>query len=162
MRAPSRGGGSTNAARGSDGMGGLRILFAMLVTLLIAHDVDHVVHEGRLGRLDAGFWGFLPLQLASYAGVLYLLARRHPLAPAAAGAVAVAALLAFAGAHLVPFGLLPYADADPAAVSWALLFAPMAVAAVTLVAALRLQAGRRRRASRPTGAFPVSTADRRG
>ena len=50
--------------------------------------------------------------------------------------VAGAALLAFTGAHLLPFGPLPYADGDPLAISWALIFVPMAVAAATLATAL--------------------------
>jgi hypothetical protein len=122
---------------------GLRTaLTAALTTLLllvVAHDVDHVVNEERLGDLTALFWVFLPFQYGVFISVLVLALKRHALAPMLVAALAATSLLAFAGAHLAPFGLLPYADGDPLAISWALVYVPMAVAAATLVLALRLR-----------------------
>jgi hypothetical protein len=117
----------------------LTAALATLLLLVVAHDVDHVVNEQRLGDLSAVFWAFLPFQYGVFIFVLVLALRRHALAPTLVAALAATALLAFAGAHLAPFGPLPYADGDPLAISWALVYVPMAVAAATLVLALRLR-----------------------
>lgn len=109
------------------------------LALVVAHDVDHVVNEQRLGDLSASFWVVLPFQYAALVAVVLLSWRRSPLAPTLAVAVAGIALLAFAGAHLAPFGPLPYADGDPLPISWALVYVPMAVAVVVLVLGLRLR-----------------------
>ena len=113
---------------------------AVLLLLVVAHDVDHLVNEERLGELTAAFWVFLPFQYGAIVGTLVLVARRHPQAPTLAAVLAAAAVLAFIGAHLVPFGPLPYGEADPLAISWALVFVPMAVALVTFAVAIRLHA----------------------
>ena len=115
-------------------------LLATLLVLVVAHDVDHVVNEERLGDLTAAFWIFLPFQYGAYAVTLALAWRAHRHAPALVALLAATSLLAFPAAHLVPFGPLPYEDGDPLAVSWALIFVPMAVALATFVAALRLRA----------------------
>lgn len=116
----------------------LTTLFASLAVLLIAHDVDHIVHEGRLGTLSTAFYVFFVLQVSAYVAVIALLLRGNAIAPLAAGIVATLALIVLAGAHLTSIGPLPYADADPAAVSWLLLFVPLAFAAATLLTAFRL------------------------
>ncbi len=46
-------------------------------------------------------------------------------------------MLGFVGAHLMPFGPLPYGEGDPRAISWALVFVPIAVAVVTFAVGLR-------------------------
>lgn len=112
---------------------------ALLLLLVLAHDVDHVVSEERLGELSASFWAFLPFQYGAFVAVLILAWRRNRLAPTLVAALAAIALLAFAGAHLVPFGPLPYSEGEPLAISWALVYVPMAVAAAVLVLALRLR-----------------------
>jgi hypothetical protein len=117
----------------------LTALLAVLLLLVVAHDVDHVVNEERLGELTVAFWLFLPIQYGAFLVVIALVLRRHGLGPMLSGALAVTSVLAFVGAHLVPFGLLPYRDGDPLAISWALVFVPMAVALVTLAVALRLR-----------------------
>ena len=114
------------------------LLLTALLALVVAHDVDHVVNESRLGELSAVFWAFLPLQYATYLAVLALVWRRNDAAPVLAAALSAISILGFAGAHLVPFGPLPYADGDPLAISWALVFVPMGVAAATFAVALRL------------------------
>ena len=118
----------------------LTLTLAALLLLVLAHDVDHVLSEDRLGELTAAFWVFLPFQYGVFLAVLVLVARRNERAPTLAAALAVIAVLAFVGAHLVPFGPLPYSEGDPLAISWALVFVPMAVALVVLAAALRLRA----------------------
>jgi hypothetical protein len=110
----------------------------VLLLLVVAHDVDHVVNEGRLGELSAAFWILLPFQYAAFLGTLALTLRRHPQAPTAVAALSAASVIAFAGAHLLPFGPLPYADGDPLAISWALVFVPMAVAIVAFGLALHV------------------------
>jgi hypothetical protein len=117
----------------------LTAALAALLLLVVAHDVDHVVNERRLGELSAIFWVFLPFQYGTFLVVLVFAWRRHSLAPTLVAALAGTSLLAFAGAHLAPFGPLPYADGDPLAISWALVYVPMAVAAATLILALRLR-----------------------
>lgn len=92
------------------------------------------------------FWLFLPVQYSAFLAVIALVWRRHGLEPTLASALAVTSVLAFVGAHLVPFGLLPYRGGDPLAISWALVFVPMAVALVTLAVALRLRSADRPRA----------------
>ena len=130
----------------------LTFLIGALLLLLVAHGVDHVVNKDRLGDLPAAFWVFLPFQYGAYVVALVLLVRGSRHAPAVAAALAAAALLAFTGAHLVPFGPLPYSEANPGAISWALVFAPMAVAAAALAVALMLR--RRGEGER----HPVATA----
>jgi hypothetical protein len=115
----------------------LTALLTLLLLLVVAHDVDHVVNEERLGDLTVAFWIFLPFQYGVFFVVLASVWRRHSHAPILVGALAATSLVAFAGAHLVPFGLLPYADGDPLAISWVLVYVPMAIAALTLVLAVR-------------------------
>ena len=115
----------------------LAVLFACLAALLIAHDVDHIVHEGPLGNLSSAFYVFFALQIVVYIAVIALLSLGRAAARPAAAAVAILALIALAGAHLTPFGPLPYADAEPAPISWALLFVPLAFAALTLLSAVQ-------------------------
>jgi hypothetical protein len=115
----------------------LLVLFACLAALLVAHDVDHIVHEGPLGELSSAFYVFFGLQVATYIAVIVLLARGRALAPLAAAAVAGLAVIALVGAHLTPFGPLPYADAEPVPISWILLFVPLAFAALTLLSAVQ-------------------------
>jgi hypothetical protein len=114
-------------------------VLVLLLLLVVAHDVDHVVNEGRLGELSAAFWAFLPFQYGVFVAVLVSVGRRSRQAPTLAAALAVTSVIAFAGAHLVPFGPLPYADGDPLAVSWALVFVPIAVAIGALAISLRLR-----------------------
>ncbi|MDQ4057754.1 MAG: hypothetical protein M3124_01375 [Actinomycetota bacterium] len=121
----------------------LTALLTLLLLLVVAHDIDHVVNEERLGELSVAFWIFLPFQYGAFLVVVVLAGRRHSKAPILVGALAATSLVAFAGAHLVPFGLLPYADGDPLAISWALVYVPMAVAALTLALALRVRASGR-------------------
>ena len=115
-------------------------LLATLTVLLVAHDVDHVVNEDRLGELTWVFWAFLPIQYGTYAVVFALLLRGHSRGPTAVAALGTIALLAFPLAHLVPFGPLPYSEGDPLAISWALIYVPMAVALAMIATALRLRA----------------------
>jgi hypothetical protein len=125
----------------------LGILFTCLAALLIAHDVDHMVHEGQLGNLSTVFYVFFALQVLVYGAVIALLARGDSLAPLAAASVAVLALVTLAGGHLTPFGPLPFTDAapEPALISWVLLFAPMALAVLTLRSAAQRGRWRPRR-----------------
>ena len=120
----------------------LTAALALLLLLVVAHDVDHIVNEGRLGELTAAFWVFLPFQYGAFIGTLALTSRRHPQAPTVVAALAATSVIAFVGAHLVPFGPLPYADGDPLAISWALVFVPMAVAIVAFGLALFVRSGR--------------------
>ena len=121
----------------------LAALLAVLLLLVLAHDIDHVVNEERLGELTVAFWLFLPVQYSAFVAVIALVWRRHGLGPTLASALAVTSVLGFVVAHVVPFGLFPYRDGDPLAISWALVFVPMAVALVTLAAALRLRSADR-------------------
>lgn len=122
----------------------LTAVLAILLLLVVAHDVDHVVNERRLGELSAAFWAFLPVQYGAFLGILALVWRRRPPAPTLVAALAAASVFALVGAHLVPFGPLPYADGDPLAISWALVFVPMVIAVVALTLALRLRSAGRR------------------
>jgi hypothetical protein len=118
-------------------MGALGVLFTVLLALVVAHDVDHIVNESRLGELPPSFWVFLPIQYAAFIGVLVLIRRRDDASPVYAAALSAIAAFGFVGAHLMPFGPLPYAKGDPLAISWALVFVPIAVAVVTFAVALR-------------------------
>ena len=113
---------------------------AVLVALVLAHDVDHVFNQDQTGNLPLGFWLFVPFQYGVLAAVLALVARRDPRAPALAALLAAVTFLGFTGAHLVPGGPLPYADYDLPAISWVLVFVPMAAALLALAAAMRLRA----------------------
>lgn len=121
----------------------LAAVFSVLLLLVVAHDVDHIANEERLGELSVAFWVFLPFQYGAFLAVLASLWQRHPLAPTLVAALAATALVAFIGAHLVPLGPLPYADGDPLVISWALVFAPMAVALAAFVVAMRLRSAER-------------------
>jgi hypothetical protein len=112
----------------------------LLLLLVVAHDVDHVVNEERLGELSAEFWVFLPLQYGAFLAVLFSTWRRYEAAPTLTVALAAASIVAFVGAHLLPFGLLPYADGAPLAISWALVFVPIAAAITVIAISLRLRA----------------------
>jgi hypothetical protein len=120
--------------------GALLGALTLLLLLVVAHDVDHVVNEERLGELSAAFWVFLPLQYGAFLAVLFFVWRRYEAAPTLTVALAATSIIAFVGAHLLPFGLLPYADGEPLAISWALVFVPMAVAIAVIVISLRLRA----------------------
>jgi hypothetical protein len=113
---------------------------AGIVALVLAHDVDHVFNQDVTGNLPLGFWLFVPFQYGAFAVVLALLVRRDSRAPTLAAVLSGVTFLGFIGAHLVPGGPLPYADYDLPAVSWVLVFVPMAVALLSLAAALRLRA----------------------
>ena len=121
----------------------LATLFAVLLVLVVAHDLDHVANQDATGNLGAAFWIFLPFQYGAFALVLALVLRRDSRAPALAALLCAIAIVAFAAAHLVPGGPLEYADYELPAISWVLVFVPMAVAAFTLAVALRLRASRR-------------------
>jgi hypothetical protein len=139
------------------------VLLAILLALVAAHDVDHFVHDERIGGLGAGVWGFLPLQYGALIATLVLVARGHRLAPPVAAALAAVSLVIFIGAHLLPFGSLSYWDGDQLAITWALIFVPMTVAAALLATALRWRyaAGAvARRQGRVSGSG-VSTGSRR-
>jgi hypothetical protein len=134
--------GLTAAVTPEDSVGAWRALLWLLLALLalvVAHDVDHLVNQERQGGLVAGFWIFLPFQYAAFGLALYLVGRRHPRASAAAALLGILAVVAFIGAHLVPWGPQPFGDYDVPASSWILVFAPMSVAAALVAAALRLR-----------------------
>jgi hypothetical protein len=113
---------------------------AGLVTLVLAHDIDHLFNQDQTGNLPLGFWLFVPFQYGVFAIVLALVGRRDPRAPALAALLSGVTFLGFIGAHLVPGGPLPYSDYDLPAISWVLVFVPMAAALLSLAAALRLRA----------------------
>jgi len=111
-----------------------------LLALAVAHDVDHLVNQDTLGGLGIFFWLLLPVQYAAFGLTLWLVATRDPRAAGVATLLCATVLVGFVTAHVLPFGLAPYSDTDPGTLSWALVFAPVAVAAFSLVAALRLRA----------------------
>ena len=131
----------------------LTLLFSALLILLVAHDVDHLVNEERLTELTTAFWVFLPVQYGTFVAVLAFVWSRQPQAPTLAAALAATTVVGFVIAHLVPFGLAPYGDGDPLAVSWALVFVPMAVGAAAFAVAMRL-----RSASGTTGRAGIAQA----
>jgi hypothetical protein len=120
----------------------LRLLFSVLLLLLVAHDVDHLVNEERLTELTTAFWVFLPFQYGAFLAVLAFVWTRNPQAPALAALLAATTVIGFVVAHVVPFGLAPYGDGDPLAVSWALVFVPMTVAAAAFAVAMQLRSAR--------------------
>jgi hypothetical protein len=117
----------------------LRLLFSVLLALLVAHDVDHIVNEDRLTELGVAFWVFVPFQYGTFLAVLAFVWTRNPQAPTLAALLAATSVIGFVVAHVVPFGLAPYGDGNPLAVSWALVFVPMAVAAAAFAVAMRLR-----------------------
>ena len=116
------------------------ILYIIVVALIAAHDIDHVVEEDRLVELPTLFWVFLPFQYAVLIGGIALVLRRDAPAPDFVAALSAVTIVGFAGIHLVPGSIGPYADYDPSWVSWTLVFVPIAAALACLVAALRLRA----------------------
>jgi membrane-associated protease RseP (regulator of RpoE activity) len=134
--------GVTAAFTPKDSAGAWRALLWLLLALLalvVAHDVDHLVNQERQGGLVAGFWIFLPFQYAAFGLTIYLVRRRDPRAPAAAASLGILAVVAFIGAHVVPWGPQPFGDYDVPASSWILVFVPMGVAVGLVPAALRLR-----------------------
>jgi hypothetical protein len=114
-------------------------LLLALLALVVAHDVDHLVNQERQGGLVEGFWIFLPFQYAAFGLTLLLVRRRDPRAPAVAVLLGSLAVVAFIGAHVVPWGPQPFGDYDVPATSWILVFVPTAVAAGVVAAGLRLR-----------------------
>jgi hypothetical protein len=114
-------------------------LLVALLALVVAHDVDHLVNQERQGGLVAGFWIFLPFQYAAFGLTLFLVRQCDPRAPAAAALLGFLAVVAFIGAHVVPWGPQPFGDYDVPASSWILVFVPMSVAVGVLGAGLRLR-----------------------
>ncbi|HYU61927.1 MAG TPA: hypothetical protein VEK39_14305 [Solirubrobacterales bacterium] len=112
-------------------------LLTVLLMLLVAHDVDHVVNEGRLYELPVGFWIFLPFQYGAFLAVLVMVRRRAPNAATLAAALGATTVVGFAVSHALPFAFAPYED--PPAFSWVLVYVPMAVAAAVFAVALRLR-----------------------
>jgi hypothetical protein len=110
-------------------------LTATYVALVALHDVDHVVSADRLGGVPPRFGLILAVQYALLAGFAVLIRRGDRLGAGAALLLGLGGVAVFAGAHLLPFGPLPYGEHDPAAISWAALFVPMAVAAALATAA---------------------------
>jgi peptidoglycan/LPS O-acetylase OafA/YrhL len=131
----------------------LRLLFSALLVLLVAHDVDHLVNEERLTELTTAFWVFLPFQYGAFVAVLAFVWRRRPQAASLAAVLAATTVIGFVVAHVLPFGLAPYGDEDPLALSWALVFVPMAVAAAAFAVAMQL-----RGASRPAAPADIARA----
>jgi membrane-associated protease RseP (regulator of RpoE activity) len=130
------------AVRPQDSAGAWRALLWLLVALLalvVAHDVDHLVNQERQGGLVEGFWIFLPFQYAAFGLTLLLMRRRDPRAPAVAVLLGSLAVVAFIGAHVVPWGPQPFGDYDVPATSWILVFVPTAVAVGVVAAGLRLR-----------------------
>jgi hypothetical protein len=121
----------------------LLLVSAALVVVNALHGVDHV-RQG-LGRLTfevmAGGLGLLLLALVPLALTL----RGHRLAPLAAAVVGLWTVFAVAASHLAPHWSAlsdPYADNDLDVVSWSLMLAVIAVAAV--LGAIGLGTSRRR------------------
>ena len=99
----------------------------------------HLVNQERQGGLVEGFWIFLPFQYAAFGLTLILVRQRDPRAPAVAVLLGSLAVVAFIGAHVVPWGPQPFGDYDVPASSWILVFVPMAVAVGVVAAGLRLR-----------------------
>lgn len=110
----------------------------VLLALALGHDGDHLVNRATLGDLGVTFWLLLPLQYAAFGFTIWLIARRDPRGPRVAALLCGIVVVGFIGAHVLPFGLAPYSDSDPAAISWALVFVPLAAAACGLALAVRL------------------------
>ena len=112
----------------------LPLLVFAIAALLVAHDLDHLLNQDRLGAVGTAFWAFTSFQYAALAAILWLAARGGAAGRAAVGALAAVVLLGFFVAHAAPFGLQPYGELDAPALSWATVLAPMLTAAAVLVA----------------------------
>jgi hypothetical protein len=113
----------------------------LLFALLALHTVDHAVNQpARELPAGSGAIGILGLALVAAAIVAALFHVRHA---SLIGFLAGAGTLAgFAIVHLPGFGPLadPYTDFSANALSWILLFAPMAAAAwVTWISATEMR-----------------------
>jgi hypothetical protein len=112
----------------------LPLLVLAIAALLVAHDLDHLLNQERLGEVGAAFWVVTSVQYAALAVILWLAASGGAVGRGAVAALAVVVLLGFFVAHAAPFGLQPYGELDAPALSWATVLAPMLTAAAVLVA----------------------------
>ena len=129
-------------------MGALVPLTAVLIGLLVAHDLDHLLGGGRTagGELSAGAYVLIATGFAATFGSLFLSLRRDRRAPLAAAVVGLGWAGGFAWVHLIgagsfwgPFGV-PYTEADVSAVTWVLGVLPMVAALALAVAGVRAAA----------------------
>jgi peptidoglycan/LPS O-acetylase OafA/YrhL len=125
-----------------DRVGYVWLALILLVALLFAHDADHLVNEDRLYELTTPFWVFLPFQYGAFALVIALVWRRDPRGPRLAVLLGALTVVGFIVSHVLPFGLAPYPDYDAPAISWILVFVPMAAALLVLYEGRRLARAR--------------------
>lgn len=122
---------------------------ALLLFLLIAHTVDHVSRPASGNALAIGVPALL-----TFAGTIVALGlafRSSGHAAAAAVAAGFVNLAGFTLVHVLPHWSIfsePYSSLQVNALSWALLVAPMAAAALLFALGLR-ELGMWRRQSRP-------------
>jgi len=117
-----------------------QLIWALVALLVLgaAHDADHLLDQDTLGELGVFFWALVAVQYSAFGLAIWLAVGRDWRTPGIAALLAGIVLAGFLAAHVLPFGLAPYSDTDPGAVSWALVFAPVAVAALCLAVAVRL------------------------
>ena len=124
----------------------------LLFFLLALHTVDHAVNQpSRSLPAGSGFVGLAGFALVAVAIVFAL--ERWPLSAAVGLFAGIGTFLGFVVVHMPGIGPLadPFVDFHPNALSWILLFAPMAVSLlVAYVAAGDLRRERPRTTPRPS------------
>ncbi len=120
-------------------MNGLARANLLLLVLLAGHTADHAFNQPPrhygLALTAPGIAGFVVTALA-----LAMALRRSALAAPVSVAVGLSTIAGFALIHLAPsWGVFsdPYSAFSPNAVSWALVAAPMAAAALLTLVAVR-------------------------
>ena len=113
----------------------------VLLALLAAHDLTHLLDDGLDTSAGQLALVAIPQWIATAVVMAVVLRGDARRSTSAALLLGAAAAIGLAVVHLLPFGVAPYEDLDPSAVSWVLAWAPTAVA--LLVAALAIQELRR-------------------
>jgi len=105
----------------------IRSLSAVLVVLVVVHDLDHV-RQGR--AVSSELYGVGSVALVTALVTLILAVRRHRLAPAAATVVGFGNVLGLNAVHVFPHWSTfsdPYPAAHVDVLSWAILGAMLVV-----------------------------------
>jgi len=120
---------------------------AVVLALLAGHDLSHALDGG----LDTSIGALAVVAVPQWAALAVLMAliagRDRKRSAVAALVLAAGVLIGFTAVHLLPFSPAAYWDLNPSALSWLVVWAPLAAGVV--LAALAWQQLRGAAAARP-------------